>query len=161
MLGPSSEFSICFIEPTMGRCRGVGPLQIDTIDEPWSTLVFCENRENTVKMAKLLRFEHAKRGMLGPSSEFSSCFIEPTMGRCRGVGPLQIDTIDEPRSTLVFAKIAKTPSKWPNCYDLNMLKGVCSVLTLNFRVISLNRLWGVVGECVPYKLTPLTSPGKP
>ena len=70
--------------------------------------------------------------MLGPSLEFSSCFIEPTMGQCRGVGPLQIDTIDESKSSLVFAKIANTLTKWPNCYDLNMLKGVYCVLALKF-----------------------------
>ena len=99
--------------------------------------------------------------MLGHSSEFCSCFIEPTMGRCRGEWPLQIDTIDEPRSTLVFAKIAKTLSKWPNFCDLNMLKVVCLVIALNFLVVSLNRLWGDVGEYGPYKLTPLTIPGQP
>ena len=89
-----------------------------------------------------------------------SCFIEPTMGRFRGVGPLQIDTIDESRSSLVFAKIANTLSKWPNCYGLNLLKGVCWVLALDFQVVSSNRLWGVVGESDPHKLTPLTSPGQ-
>ena len=95
--------------------------------------------------------------MLGHSSEFSSCFIEPTMGRCGGVWPLQIDTIDEPRSTLVVAQIANTLSKWPNCHDLSMLKGVCWVIALNFLVVSLNRLYGLVGEGDLYKLTPLTN----
>ena len=85
--------------------------------------------------------------MLGHSSV--SCFIEPTIERLRGVWPLQIDTIDEPMSTLVFAKIAETLSKWPICYDLNMLTGVCWVIALNFLVVVLNRLWGVVGECAP------------
>ena len=98
---------------------------------------------------------------MGDRSEFSRCFIEPTMGRCRGGCPPQIDTVDESRSTLVLAKIAKTLSKWPNCHDLNMIKGVWWVIALNFQVVSLNRLWGVVGEGGPHKLTPLTSPGQP
>ena len=43
--------------------------------------------------------------MVGDSSEFSSCFIEPTMGRCRGVWPLQIDTIDEPIYTCLDFRV--------------------------------------------------------
>ena len=88
-------------------------------------------------------------GMVGDGSEFSSCSIEPTMGRCRGGCPPQIDTIDESRSTLVLPKIPKTLSNWPNCHDLNKIKGVWWVIAPNFQVVSLNRLWGVVGKGDP------------